>query len=255
MTEPRSDERATDDAPVSPAEADALERRAFVRRMGTDAVRTAGTVFSLSRILTRSAAAAGQTVINELERIQVGDPAAEPAAPVVGAPPDVTLAAVEASMPAIVDPAPPRPPAPVPVLPELRLDGGQRAILEAARTAVVAVNREGHPPQLTMASVLWDGATLRFLTLGWARRTTMLRADPRIGFLVEDPGDGRFVTATGRARIAEGREAREEALPVLLRDADGDAAAADAAWAALVAEDADRAVIVVEPDQVLSGRR
>ena len=47
--------------------------------MGTDAVRTAGSMFSLSRILTRSAAAAGQAVIGELESMQVGNAAEEAA--------------------------------------------------------------------------------------------------------------------------------------------------------------------------------
>jgi nitroimidazol reductase NimA-like FMN-containing flavoprotein (pyridoxamine 5'-phosphate oxidase superfamily) len=135
-------------------------------------------------------------------------------------------------------------------------DADQRAILEAAVEVVVAVNREGHPPQLTTATVLWDGLTVRFATLGWSRRTTMLRSDPRIGLLVEGPGDGRFVTVTGRARIVEGRpdQVREAVLPLLVRDL-GDESAAELRWLEMVAADPDRAVIVVEPDQVLSGRR
>jgi nitroimidazol reductase NimA-like FMN-containing flavoprotein (pyridoxamine 5'-phosphate oxidase superfamily) len=145
--------------------------------------------------------------------------------------------------------------------PPLLLDDDQRVLLEAGMAAVVAVNREGHPPQLTTATVLWDGETLRFATLGWSRRTTMLRADPRIGLLVEGPGDGRFLTVTGRAQIIEGRqsEVREAMWPLLVRDAaetdGGREEAAEARWQELLAGDADRAVIIVEPDQVLSGRR
>jgi hypothetical protein len=200
-------------------------------------------------------------VIGELERLQVGDPAAEA---LIGAPPDVTIleAAEAVPEPAValppVAPAAPLVVAPVvatPNPPVLHIDDDQRAILEAARSAVVAVNREGHPPQLTTAAILWDGETARFLTLGWARRTTLLRADPAIGLLVEGPGDGRFVTVAGRARIVEGRDARDAALPLLLRGTEGDEAAAAGAWDALLGEDADRAVIVIEPDQVLSGRR
>ena len=301
VTEPGTSEppsAAAAGAPAIPPAAavdPALERRAFVRRMGSDAVRTAGSVFSISRILTRSATAAGQAVMTELESLQVGNAAeesvggppagplvvpvdgAEPAAPAeaaaaAGAPAVGWAAGVPAAtaMPSATD-APPGAPAaastttaahapfakaPAPAPPPLAIDPDQRALLEGATTAVVAVNREGHPPQLTTAVVLWDGGTIRFATLGWARRTTMLRADPRIGLLVEGPGDGRFVTVTGRARITDGRDAYDAARPLLLREVgDGGEAAAEARWQELVAADLDRAVIVVEPEQVLSGRR
>ena len=275
--------------PVDPA----LERRAFVRRMGSDAVRTAGSVFSLSRILTRSAAAAGQAVMTELESLQVGNAADEAVAPppvAAGAipaneepappaealtpPADASTAPAPASAnvataeaPAALSTTAESPAAPTaqavfakplapPAPPSLQIDPDQRVILEGATTAVVAVNREGHPPQLTTATVLWDGETIRFATLGWARRTTMLRADPRIGLLVEGPGDGRFVTVTGQAHIADGREARDATWPLLLREiGHGGEAAAEARWQALVAADLDRAVIIVTPEQVLSGRR
>jgi nitroimidazol reductase NimA-like FMN-containing flavoprotein (pyridoxamine 5'-phosphate oxidase superfamily) len=228
---------------------DAFERRAFVRRMSGDAVRTASTVFGLSRMLTRSAAAAGQAVMGELEAIQVGNagqdplnlPSGDASAP-VGPP---AIAAAPEIWPAV----PPVQP------PELLLDADQRAILEEAASAIVAVNRDGHPPQLTAAKVLWDGDTLRFATLGWSRRTTMLRADPRISLLIEGAGDGRFVTVTGRARIVEGREARDAALPLISREVGDDPSAAEARWQELTDADADRAVIVIEPEQVLSGRR
>jgi nitroimidazol reductase NimA-like FMN-containing flavoprotein (pyridoxamine 5'-phosphate oxidase superfamily) len=275
----------TSAAPVDPT----LERRAFVRRMSSDAVRTAGSVFGLSRLLTRSAVAAGQAVMGEFGAIQVGNAADESAAPVVaggpadapgdasgrtfepGGPPAVAPSATfdeqelheatpqatpaaaiteqaEDDAPALAVGPPPRP--------VLRVDEEQLAILEAATTAVVAINRDGHPPQLTTATVIWDGRTVRFATLGWSRRTTMLRADPRIGLLIDGPADGRFVTVTGQAEIFEGREARDAAWPLLLREAGaGGNEAAEARWQALVTDDMDRAVIVVEPDQVLSGQR
>jgi hypothetical protein len=199
-------------------------------------------------------------VIGELERMQTGDPAAElegpQAAPAVEPGPIPTEAHLAAPAPEPLAPPPaPAPALPTPAPPELRIDADQRAILETVRSAVVAVNREGHPPQLTTAAILWDGETARFLTLGWARRTSMLRADPRIGLLVDAPDGVRFLSITGRARIEEGRNVRDAAMPVLLRDVNGDAAAAEAAWDALLTDDPDRAVILVEPDQVLSGRR
>jgi nitroimidazol reductase NimA-like FMN-containing flavoprotein (pyridoxamine 5'-phosphate oxidase superfamily) len=261
-----------DDAPADPAglsgaavepDPDTVQRRAFVRKMTNDAVGIAGTLFNVSRILTRSAVAAGEAVIGELEGLQPGNAAEETAEENQSAGPasrsDSTSAAPASGRSAAPEPAAPGPSAAEPGLPPSRpvllLDADQRAILEAATSAIVAVNREGFPPQLTAASVAWDGETLRFATLGWSRRTTMLRADPNVGLLVEGPGDGRFVTVAGRAQIREGREAREAMWPLLLREA-GKAgeAGANSRWEALVAEDPDRAVIVVEPDQVLSGR-
>jgi hypothetical protein len=213
--------------------------------MGRDAVGIAGNVFGLGRVIRRSAAAAGQAVVSELEALQPTptqepEPAPEPESP-----------SVEVEPP----PAPPPEPAAPPARSALVLDDDQRAVLESATSAVVAVNRECHPPQLTMASVLWDGETLRFATLGWSRRSTMLRADPRIGVLVESP-DGHYVTVTGLSRIREGRDARDAMWPILLRDAgDEGEVGAEARWQALLASDPDRAVIVIDLEQVLSGRR
>jgi nitroimidazol reductase NimA-like FMN-containing flavoprotein (pyridoxamine 5'-phosphate oxidase superfamily) len=249
----------------APVASDALERRAFVRRMGGDAVRTAGSVFSLSRILTRSAAAAGQAVMGELEALQTGTGVAEPTtvstdAGAMARPVDTTIEAGQAPPTAATsEPTAATAPDPPPASrPPLLIDEDQRAMLEAGSAAVVAVNRDGHPPQLTTATILWDGDTLRFATVGWSRRTSMLRADSRIGLLVEGPGDGRFLTVTGRAQIIEGRAARvrEAMWPVLVRGGgDGGEEAAEARWQDMLAADPDRAVIIVEPDQVLSGHR
>jgi len=225
-------------------------------------------MFSLSRILTRSAAAAGQAVINELESLQVGNAAEEAASvPVAvgvsdaialdpGAAPAPGAEPTTASdpTPAPVAPSAPTPPPPPPGPPVVPIDAIQLAILEAATTAIVAVNLGGQAPQLTFAKVLWDGQSVRFATLGWSRRTTMLRTNPMIGLLIEGE-DGRFVTVNGKAKIVENREAREATLPLLLRETAGDDAAAEARWQELLAADSDRAVIVVVPDQVLSGQR
>ena len=43
--------------------------------------------------------------------------------------------------------------------------------------------------------------------------------------------------------------------PLLLRESGGAEADAEARWLELAGADADRAVIVVAPDQVLTGRR
>jgi nitroimidazol reductase NimA-like FMN-containing flavoprotein (pyridoxamine 5'-phosphate oxidase superfamily) len=257
--------------------------------MSSDAVRTAGSVFNLSRMLTRSATAAGQAVMGELEALQrtpgtpapaeseagsdttglepvpagdvavgvaasAGAPTAAQTQPLASAP---TAAPVPLS--ATIPPAggivPVPAPDPVPARP-LQVDPDQQEILGSATTAIVAVNSEGTAPQLTTAAVLWDGSTIRFATLGWSRRTTMIRADPRVTVLVDSPDGARFVTVIGRALIAEGRSARAAAWPLLLREAGAAGeAGAEARWQELVAADADRAVIVVEAGQVLSGRR
>ena len=110
-------------------------------------------MFSLSRILTRSAAAAGQAVINELESLQVGNAAEEAASvPVaVGVSDAIALDPGPASAPgtgspAASDPTPtpvgpsaPSPPPPGP--PVVPIDAGQLAILEAATSR----HRRGEP--------------------------------------------------------------------------------------------------------------
>src|SRR5205823_13876071 len=203
---------------------DAVERRAFVRKMTTDAVGIAGTLFNFSRILTRSAVAAGEAVMGELEGLQLGNAAEEPAGQSETTATEGVAVEDAPGAPLWAQPAGQESPGAVasPAPPEATIGADQRAILEATTSAVVAVNREGFPPQLTVAAVLWDGETLRFATLGWSRRTTMLRADPHLGFLIEGPGDGRFLTVAGRAQIQEGHDAKEAIWPLLLRDAGDD---------------------------------
>ena len=134
------------------------------------------------------------------------------------------------------------------------LDAEQAAVLAAATRAIVAVNRAGFAPQLTAATILWDGEVIRFPTLGWSRRTTQLRADPKIGLLIDDPAAGVFLAVSGTVKILEAHHVRAAMEPLLRREAP-DPEDAERRWQAMLADDRDRAVIVVELDQVLTGRR
>lgn len=265
------DAGANDAAAARPADPPALERRQFVRQVSSDAVSLAGRMYSLSRVITRSVAAAGQAVADELGGI-------EAASAVEGSPGGTEAGGTEAgrteagadagfeppvdsvaprgdatSTPEPPSPAPAASPPPVAPPPRPVLEPQQVATLESALRAVIAVNRAGLAPQLSSAAIHWDGATVRFASVGWSRRTTLLGRDPRVALFIE-AGEDTFLLLTGSATILHGPAAREAMLPLLLREAAGDADAADPRWAELVAEDPDRVVIVVEPDQVLSGR-
>ena len=133
-TDPQADPVTEASAPTgdSPAE---LERRAFVKQMATDTVSMAGRIAGFSRIITRSATAAGQAMITELGAMQAeaAEPVAETGAPVgEGVPqaPDVAVATVATADPPAPDPAPPpvaaaRPEPPAPVRPKLTVDAEQ----------------------------------------------------------------------------------------------------------------------------------
>ena len=222
-----------------------IDRRSFVRRLSGDAAGMVGRLYGLSQVIAGSAAAAAQAVSDDLESIRAREQAAD-AAPALmetaDAKPVADVESVVASPPepvahpeSVTEPA-------VRVLPTAE----EAAILSAAREAVVAVNDGGNGPHVTLVPAHWDGQRLRFGALGWSRRSTLLRADGRVTLLIV-AGNGRYLSVRGRAALLDGALAREAMRPLL--DLDG------RDWDVLVAEDPDRVVVIVEPDQFLSATR
>ena len=217
--------------------------------MGADTVGLAGRLFGASRVLTRASVAAGQAVRDNFAEM-AGDPDAPPAAIDEPAPRE----------PAAVDPVAPAPvpppttvwqaPKPTPSAP-LQLSSRQQELLAAATEATIAVNGMGAAPLVGIVPVRWDGETVRFASLGWSRRTTAVRADARVSVLVDDPASGESVWLEGTATIVAGAALRAAMDPLLPGD---DEAARDAAWATLLADDIDRALISVVPTKALPGR-
>ena len=99
--------------------------------------------------------------------------------------------------------------------------------------------------------VHWDGDTVRFASLGWSRRASAVRADPRVSVLIDDPASGEALWLEGVAEIVAGDGLREAMEPFLAGDAPGER---DAAWTALLTESYDRVVILVRPTKALPGR-
>ncbi len=222
-----------------------IGRRSFVRRMSGDAAGMVGRLHGLSQIIAGSAAAAVLAVGDDLEAIRAREhsagPAAEPSGPQVGILPEVVAAsefAAASGPPAVL------PPAEQAIRTEPTPE--QAAILAGAREAVVAVNDGGNGPHVTLVPTHWDGKAIRFGALGWSRRSTLLRTDGRVTLLVA-AGNGRYLSVRGRASLLEGAVAREAMRPLVGLDGRG--------WDELVAEDPDRVVVIVEPDQILSVER
>jgi len=159
---------------------------------------------------------------------------------------DAAAADAAAAVPA-TEPPTPAAPAPFPV------SDAQAAILTAATSAVLAVNGRESAPLATHVRIHWDGETVRFGSLGWSRRTTAIRMDPRVTLYVEDPESDGFLAIEGRAEFIMGADARDAMAPLL--SSTGDPAEVERNWAALMAVDADRVVVVVRPSKALPGRR
>lgn len=245
-----------------------MERRAFVRRMTTDAVGVAGRVFGLSKALTRGAVAAGLAVRENLDAVATEQGVVAPIeAAANSAEPDVpdavedepTALTLEAPAPMTARepepdarPAPPAPPPPASPSPP-RVTDAQAAILAAATTAILAVNGHDNPPIALPVAIHWDGETIRFGSLGWSRRSAAIQMDPRVTLYVEDPDSDVFLAVEGRAEFVLGSAARDAMAPLL--SGSGDPAEIERNWADLVASDPDRVVVVVRPSKVLPGRR
>lgn len=232
-----------------------IDRRSFVRRLSGDAAGMVGRLHGLSQIIAGSAAAAVLAVGDDLEAIRAREraadlaaaeppdsPVAEPAAAGPGVASEVVVAAEPVAALGPVVAAEPTDEHAVRFEPTPE----EAAILSGAREAVVAVNDGGNGAHVTFVSTHWDGETIRFGALGWARRSTLLRADGRVTLLVV-ADNGRYLSVRGRASLLEGAVAREAMRPLL--DLDG------RDWDELVAEDPDRVVVIVEPHQILSVER
>ena len=219
-----------------------IDRRSFVRRLSGDAAGMVGRLHGLSQIIAGSTAAAVLAVGDDLEAIRARERAADL---VAAEPPDSPGAAADADAPGAAAEVVA---APGPDEHAVRFEPapGEAAILAGAREAVVAVNDGGNGPHVTFVPTHWDGETIRFGALGWARRSTLLRADGRVTLLVA-ADNGRYLSVRGRASLLEGAVAREAMRPFL--DLDGQD------WDELVAEDPDRVVVIVEPYQILSVER
>ena len=237
-----------------------IDRRSFVRRLSGDAAGMVGRLHGLSQIIAGSAAAAVLAVGDDLDAIRARERAADLAA---AEPPDSPGAAAEvdaaASPGAAAEVDAPSAAAqvvaatePSAVMPTdeqaVRFEPApeEAAILASAREAAVAVNDGGNGPHVTFVRIHWDGETIRFGALGWARRSTLLRADGHVTLLVA-ADNGRYLSVRGRASLLDGALAREAMRPLL--DLDG------RDWDELVAEDPDRVVVIVQPHQILSVER
>lgn len=265
---PEDDAPERTPAPVPPAE---MERRAFVRRMTTDTVGLAGRVFGLSKAMTRGAVAAGQAVRENIQAVAVEQGAGDAAAGMGADIPTERTPEIEAGVgptseaqaeaepgqaePPAAEPEPAVPPAAAPAAAPLRvqLTADQADVLDAATSAILAVNGRGAPPLAQPVTVHWDGETLRFASLGWSRRATAVQMEPRVTLVVEAPGADGFVVVEGTANFVIGSAARDAMAPLLSRDGDQDEA--DRRWMELVAADPDRVVVFVRPTKVLTGRR
>ncbi|GAA2632068.1 pyridoxamine 5'-phosphate oxidase family protein [Paractinoplanes durhamensis] len=118
-------------------------------------------------------------------------------------------------------------------------------LLAGAHHAVVGVNRAEGPPQLTVVWFVWDGESFRFSTTRSRAKYLNLKRDPSISLLVDDFAKKFYVVAYGRARL---REEDHDALarPILAKYLPS--RAADPQWTA------DRVIVELKPDRLLTGR-
>ena len=118
-------------------------------------------------------------------------------------------------------------------------------LLAGARHAVVGINRESGPPQLTVVWFVWDGEVFRFSTTRSRAKYLNLKRDPSISLLVDDFEKKFYVVAYGRARlVAEGHD--ELARPLLQKYMPE--RVDDPQWTS------DRVIVELRPDRMVKGR-
>jgi PPOX class probable F420-dependent enzyme len=111
--------------------------------------------------------------------------------------------------------------------------------------AVLAVNRPGRSPQLSVVWFEWDGETFRFSTRRSRAKFKHLMRDPQVAVLIDDPDTNTYVSAYGTAWVQETGHT-ELAGRLRLRYLPNEPAGAG------VTED-DRVVIALTPDRIFGG--
>lgn len=174
---------------VSAVEHDSEEagRRAFLRRLGGQAVEGAGRLAGLSGAMRRSVVAAAGPVARNLDPPHSVDSIEQ------------SEASVSTTVPAS-KPVTTVPPAPGPVIP---LTPEREAFLRTARSGVLAVNDPGRPPHVSRVVVTWIDEVFTMPTRMFSARANAIDRDPQVSLLVEDPeaGGGRWVAVDGIAAL------------------------------------------------------
>ncbi len=133
-------------------------------------------------------------------------------------------------------------------------DDEVRALLETGRSLHVAsINRDGTPHLVTMWYAL-DGGKLAFWTYGKSQKVLNLRRDPRLTVLIET-GDAyeelRGVSIAGRATIVDD-PAEVIRVGEAVYERYWGPISSDAVRDGVRAMGSKRAVVVVEPEKVVS---
>jgi hypothetical protein len=242
---PSNDDDAAAAADPANASDPTLRRRMFLRKMTADAILAGGRLAGSARIIQRSATAAGETLLRELEAGQVASkgPPTTSGRPILPEPGGTTRRSDAPSSPQPFHGGESQ----APSFPALT--PAQEALLASAVPAALATIQLGSAPQLTASPFHWDGRVFRISALDWTARTQNIQIDPRVSLLIADPTGDLSLSVTGSAAIVAGPSARDETLPILRKEAVNESEVS-AQWTALNAN-GDRVVIVVVPERML----
>jgi PPOX class probable F420-dependent enzyme len=78
---------------------------------------------------------------------------------------------------------------------------------------VLAVNRPGRSPHISVVWFEWDGKSFRFSTRRSRAKFAHLMRDPGVAVLIDDPDTNTYVSAYGVARVEETGHAELAVLP------------------------------------------
>jgi hypothetical protein len=212
----------------------AVERRAFLRQLTSEAVTTSGRLAGLSSVVRRSLFAAAES-------------GAAHVAPIDDPTPVVVEAAAE--VPAMATAAPSvRAAAPAAAATPVGLSERQDEFLANATIAVLGSNDVARAPHLTASRFHWDGTLVRVPSDLFAARVARVEADPRVSLLVMDADPEAWVAIEGMAAVASG-EAVEGGMMLILRKYMADEAA-DRAWTELLMSE-NPVVMEIRPSRYL----
>jgi len=131
----------------------------------------------------------------------------------------------------------------VPIASDVRRQAGW---LDLTHNAVFATNRAGGPPQLSPVWYRWTGTGFDISAAVGSAKVGNLRRDPSAALCIDDPANGTYCTASGRARILDGDQVLGPTLAVIEKyrpEVDP-----LEHWEGLLAED-DRVVIQLAPER------
>jgi len=128
----------------------------------------------------------------------------------------------------------------------------QRFLEEMPNLILATIRRDGSP-QMSPLWYLWRDGRFTISTVTWTAKWKNLQRDARCSVCIDDPGTGQMVVAYGSAELVV-NDVRSATHQLVAKYYPGDPAAAEAHMERIFNDPAQRVIISMSPDDIITRR-